>query len=69
MLGHRIIHLNLKNNKNLYINRCIARCGNQKEFIPDINRLFIKLKLDSPDNYYLFADDLNAKHTNWKNSK
>jgi len=33
----------------------------KKEFIPHINRLFILLKLD---NYYLFAHDLNAKHTN-----
>jgi len=67
MLKHTIIHLSLKDKKNLYIITVYARCGNQKEFIPDINRLFIRLKLDSPNNYYLIAGDLNTKHTDWKN--
>jgi len=53
MLEHTIIDLSLKNNKNLYIISAYARCSNQKEFILDINRLFIRLKLDNPDNYLI----------------
>lgn len=62
-----IIKLNSGNNKILYIIAAYAKCGSQKEFIPDINRTFNYLKLDHLDTYYILAGDLNAKHTNWKN--
>lgn len=29
--------------------------------------MFLTLKLDNLDNYYIIAGDLNAKHTDWKN--
>ncbi|KYN21961.1 hypothetical protein ALC57_05652, partial [Trachymyrmex cornetzi] len=44
-----------------------ARCGGHKEFIPELSRLFESLKLDNPDNLFLIARDLNARHTDWMN--
>ncbi|KYM92807.1 hypothetical protein ALC53_00608, partial [Atta colombica] len=40
----------------------------KKEFIPNLNKLFIILELHKPENYYITASDLNAKHVNWKNA-
>lgn len=67
VLEYTITHLALKENKNLYIISAYARCGYHKEFIPELNKLFTKLKLENPDNYYLLAGDLNSKHSDWKN--
>lgn len=63
ILEHTIIQINLKDNKSLFIISVYARCGNQKEFIPEVNKIFASLK-DRPDNYYIIVGDLNAKH-NW----
>jgi len=51
----------------LYIIAAYARCRNQKEFIPNIKKIFSYLELDKWENYYILAGDLNAKHTDWKN--
>lgn len=67
ILEHTIIKINTRSNKKLYIIAAYARNGVQKEFIPDINRMFLMLKLDNLDNYYIIVGDLNAKHTDWKN--
>lgn len=45
-----------------------ARAGYHKEFIPELNRIFSHLKLNNLENYYILAGDLNAKHTDWKNT-
>jgi len=44
-----------------------ARCEGQKNFIPNIKKIFSSLELDKLENYYILAGDLNAKHTDWKN--
>ncbi|KYN07887.1 hypothetical protein ALC62_01135, partial [Cyphomyrmex costatus] len=44
-----------------------AKCGTQKEFIPELDNLFKELKLNDFENYYILAGDLNAKHTDWRN--
>lgn len=67
ILEHTIIKLNIINDKTLYIIAAYAKCGNQKEFIPEINKIFSSLKLNQLENYYILAGDLNAKHTDWKN--
>lgn len=67
ILEYSIIKLNLTANKTLYIIAAYARCGNQKEFIPDVDRVFSTLKLDKLENYYIIAGDLNVKHVEWKN--
>lgn len=63
ILEQSIIKLNLKNNRKLYIIAAYAKCGNQKEFIPDLQKTFQLLKLNNEENYYIMAGDLNAKHT------
>ncbi|KYN03421.1 hypothetical protein ALC62_05739 [Cyphomyrmex costatus] len=67
ILEHTIIKCKFKSDKTLYIISAYAKCGNQKEFIPDLNKLFTLLELNKLENYYIIAGDLNAKHTNWKN--
>lgn len=57
ILEHTIIKINTRSNKKLYIIAAYARNGAQKEFIPDINRMFLTLKLDNLDNYYIIAGD------------
>jgi len=66
-LESTIIKFNINAKENLYIITAYARCGNQKEFIPNIKKIFSPLKLDKLENYYILARNLNAKHTDWKN--
>jgi len=68
ILEHTIIKLNIKAKDTLYIIAAYAKCGSQKEFIPNIKKIFSSLELDKLENYYILAGDLNAKHTDWKNS-
>jgi len=68
ILEHTIIKLNITNNSVLYLIVAYARSGYQKEFMPNINKLFSTLKLDQLRNYYILAGDLNAKHMDWKNN-
>ncbi|XP_018400714.1 PREDICTED: uncharacterized protein LOC108778109, partial [Cyphomyrmex costatus] len=49
------------------ISHTYAKCGTQKEFIPELDNLFKELKLNDFENYYILAGDLNAKHTDWRN--
>jgi len=67
ILESTVIKLNINTKENLYIIAAYARCGNQKEFIPNIKKIFTALELDKLENYYILAGDLNAKHTDWKN--
>jgi len=68
ILENTIIKLNINAKEKLYIIAAYAKCGDQKEFIPNIKKLFSFLELDKLENYYIIAGDLNAKHTDWKNS-
>lgn len=67
ILEHTIIKIKINPNSNLILIAAYATCGNQKEFIPDLNNLFNQLKLNCKKNYFILAGDLNAKHTNWLN--
>lgn len=67
-LEHTIIKLDIAKSETLFIIAAYSRCGYKKEFIPDLNNLFTKLNLHKAENYYIIAGDLNAKHTDWKNS-
>lgn len=62
-----IIKCKLKSNQFLYIIAAYAKCGAQKEFIPELDDLFQKLKLNETENYFLLAGNLNAKHIDWRN--
>lgn len=64
---YTIIKCKFKPNIPLFVIAAYAKCGSQKEFIPELNNLFASLKLNSLDNYYILAGDLNAKHSDWKN--
>ncbi|XP_033318466.1 uncharacterized protein LOC117216041, partial [Bombus bifarius] len=62
-----IIKIKISNKENLFITAAYATYGNQKEFNYEFNNLFKLLQLNKPENYYIIAGDLNAKHTSWKN--
>lgn len=38
-------------------------------FTNELQSIFLELKLDAPNNYYILAGDLNAKHTFWGDDK
>lgn len=60
------INLNISNCK-LYIRSAYAVGNNKKEFMQELQTLFIELKRKDPLNYYILAGDLNARHENWGN--
>ncbi|XP_050488682.1 uncharacterized protein LOC126872621 [Bombus huntii] len=62
-----IIKIKISNKDNLFITAAYATYGGQKEFNYEFNNLFELLQLNKPENYYIIAGDLNAKHTSWKN--
>lgn len=45
-----------------------ATVSNNKEFLPDLNKIFESLKISNLNNYYILAGDLNAKHASWGNT-
>ena len=65
-----IISINLQNNKKLYVIAVYAahEQSERGKFNEDIIKLFEILKLDDPDNYFVLAGDLNARHTSWSNA-
>lgn len=67
LIEHTIIKIDTINDNKLYIIAVYARCGYKKEFIPNLNKIFLTLKLNLMENYYIIAGDLNAKHFMWKN--
>ena len=67
VLEHTIIKIKIGTNMHLYLIAAYATCGAQKEFIPELENLFKKLKLGQDNNYFVLAGDLNAKHTSWLN--
>lgn len=68
ILEFTVVKIKAKTNTYLYLIACYAPCGTQKEFIPDLSKLFEKLKLDREQNFFIMAGDLNAKHTAWLNA-
>lgn len=67
ILETTIIKIEIRNDANLFIIAAYAKCGAQKEFIPNLENIFQKLKLNIDEAYYILAGDLNAKHTDWSN--
>lgn len=67
VLETSVIKCNINSGKTLFIISAYARCGNQKEFIPELSELFSTLELQNLNNYYILAGDLNAKHSDWRN--
>ncbi|XP_068988900.1 uncharacterized protein [Bombus flavifrons] len=67
ILETTIIKIKISNKGNLFITAAYATYGNRKEFSNEFNKLFELLQLNKPENYYIIAGDLNAKHTSWKN--
>lgn len=62
-----IISFCLADNQKLYIIAAYAPYGERLSFNQEIDKLFQILQLDDPNNYYVMAGDLNAKHTSWLN--
>lgn len=67
LIEYTIIKIKIKANTHLILIAVYAPCGNQKEFIPELDLLFQRLQLEKEQNYYIIAGDLNAKHTSWSN--
>ena len=53
---------------NLFIIAANANNNASRIFVDEVNLLFNKLKLESPDNYYIIAGDFNSRHTKWNDS-
>lgn len=63
-----VLKINLAGGSTLFIIAAYAAGNNKREFIPELEALFVELNLKSLANYYILAGDLNAKHTDWQNS-
>lgn len=64
-LESTIIKIKINNNKNLFILSVYSLGDVRTSFTTELQDLFFELKLDSINNYYLLAGDLNAKHPLW----
>lgn len=53
---------------NLYLIALYANNDTNHFFIDELNTLFEKLNLNSPNNFYIIAGDFNARHTAWGDS-
>ncbi|KAI8130893.1 RNA-directed DNA polymerase from mobile element jockey [Lucilia cuprina] len=63
-----VINIPLKSDKTLYISSVYYPSGNNNEcFQHELHQLFVYLNLQSLDNYYVIAGDLNSKHKDWGN--
>ncbi|XP_068984992.1 uncharacterized protein [Bombus flavifrons] len=67
ILETTIIKIKISNKENLFVTAAYATYGNRKEFSDEFNKLPELLQLNKPENYYIIAGALNAKHTSWKN--
>lgn len=68
VIEHTGIKCSLSSGDSLFIFSLYAKCGGQKEFIPELSELFRYFNLGEWKNYFIMAGDLNAKHTNWSNA-
>lgn len=64
ILEYSIIKISTRDKKHLYI---VSLYASQRQhriqvFIDEIDSIFTSLKLSDPDNYFLLAGDLNARH-------
>lgn len=67
IIEYTIINIKM-NNSNLYLIALYANNNVSRIFSDEINQLFVKLKLDTVDNYYIIAGNFNARHTAWGDS-
>lgn len=67
VLEATVISIPLDNNDKLFLISPYASGDDAQTFIQELHCLFSQLKLHEPQNYYILAGDLNAKHTYWKN--
>ena len=65
ILEYTIVKIVVNKNTNLFIISLYANTLNYSVFINELNEIFSKLKLDSLNNYFVLAGDLNARHTFW----
>ena len=52
---------------NLYIISAYASTTHSAEFTTEFNSIFNTFKIHIPNNSYILAGDMNARHKNWKN--
>lgn len=62
-----IICIDLRDNHKLFLIAIYATRGWNKDFIPELRKIFEGLKLDNSSNFYFIAGDLNARHYRWNN--
>lgn len=67
VLEYTILETTIADNSKLYFISTYAPGNSKKVFVQELECLFKKLKRDDPNNYYLLAGDLNAKHASWDN--
>lgn len=64
-----IIRISTLHNKSLYLIAGYYPAGNNNElFKSELSTIFNVLDLQNPNNFYIFAGDLNSKHSHWGNS-
>ncbi|OXU17002.1 hypothetical protein TSAR_006387 [Trichomalopsis sarcophagae] len=64
ILEYAIIKIK-SDNHNIFLAALYANNDVNKIFTNEINYLFEKLNIHSPNNYFIMAGDLNARHTSW----
>ncbi|KAK2577884.1 hypothetical protein KPH14_011499 [Odynerus spinipes] len=62
------VKIKLTSNEKIFIVAAYAPGNNKKAFNQEFIDLFKTLNLEDPNNFFIIAGDLNAKHPNWKNS-
>lgn len=64
-LESNIIKIKLNDNENLFILIIYSPGDVRTSFTSELQDIFLELKLDSINNYYLLTGDLNTKHAFW----
>ena len=65
ILEYTVVKLELNNINKVYIVSAYANNEPRNIFINELNELFISLKLDDLNNYYIIAGDLNCRQVSW----
>ena len=62
-----VAKIRLQSGNNLFIITAYAPGIESNVFVAELEYIFKSLALDSPNNFFVLAGDLNAKHTSWNN--
>lgn len=64
-LEKSVVKIPLHNNISLFLISAYAPGSSRSDYASDLNDIFEELRLNSFNNYYLLAGDLNSRHKTW----